>query len=685
VSQQASASASGRQRSKPGQYGGKFGYREPFTKSGDEASDDEPSDESEEAQVESPSSSEVDVDAELEADDNDDDNDDDDDSEIEEIVPARTKKRGRKGSAAAAVKGQKKHRSSTSDEEEDDEDDKESSSEESDEVDNHRKRTKNRRDVERRAPRRQKSSRSKSYRAASATERSRRGSQNPPQQREEPARRTSSRANKYRASMAEPNGKGDDALMYAEDAYDDNKPSRRRTKSDDSDEGDGDGMDSGNDSRHHGKQRHNSKNLPSVKSPAKRHARQRLSIRSDAGPSSSDDEWNGPAANGSSSESSGSGRKSKKQQFLSKSETPSRRRTEAEFEDEEEPLEILRILACRTETQARWREICKGMQTSEIDNGSRWDQPPDSSSNQDDSQVYEERFLVKWKDLGYLHCSWETQADLEGQVEMGKQQLTRFFRKSQNGLLYDADERCDGDYFDPGWVQIDRILEVHLPEDGGDYPAVTAESEDAHRPEDFGIVFDKSDERYEEGTGRQFLIKWVNLGYTEATYEFERDLILNDVEYKSHVKVYLKRTAKPHKSEIRDAVKKGEGLRRQLYKTFGDNSPIEQSMRDVEVEKFKADLQSEAHKNGGQLRDYQAEGVTWMISNYVNRRSFILADEMGLYVLTLRKDVDPDQTFSLVMTLFALYPLSLTCTIATGERRCRPQRSSILSRREPVD
>jgi hypothetical protein len=215
---------------------------------------------------------------------------------------------------------------------------------------------------------------------------------------------------------------------------------------------------------------------------------------------------------------------------------------------------------------------------------------------------------------------------------MGKQQLTRFFRKSQNGLLYDADARCDGDYFDPGWVQVDRVLEVHLPEDGGDYPAITLESEDAHRPEDYGIVFDKSDEGYEEGTGRQFLIKWVNLGYTEATYEFERDLILKDVEYKSHVKAYLKRSSKPHKSDIRDALKKGEALRRQLYKTFGDSSPIEQSKRDVEVEKFKANLQSEVHKNGGQLRDYQAEGVTWMISNYVNNRGFILADEMGLYV-----------------------------------------------------
>jgi Chromo (CHRromatin Organisation MOdifier) domain len=392
-----------------------------------------------------------------------------------------------------------------------------------------------------------------------------------------------------------------------------------------------------------------------TKSPAKRHAKQRLSIRSDSYLSSEGEEANedddagdwrirrraassGPAQAPrmptipSKGRSSGGGRKGSNASSESEEDDNDNKEAgeEEEEEEEEEPLKLGRIIACRTETRARWREICQGIQTSEIDSGSRWNQPPVASDN--DHLVYEERFLVKWKDLSYLHCSWETQADLEGQLEAAKQALTQFFRKSKNGLLYGPDERCDGDYYDPGWVQIDRLLEVHLPEDGEDFPDMTAETEDSFTPNDFGIVLDKSDDRYEDGTGRQFLIKWTNLGYAESSYEFERDLILNDVEYKSHLKSYLARSTKPPRSDMKDRSKKAEALRRQLYKTFGDNSPMPESKRDKEVDKFKTGLLSEVHKNGGQLRDYQAEGVAWMISNYINKRSFILADEMGLYV-----------------------------------------------------
>ena len=59
-----------------------------------------------------------------------------------------------------------------------------------------------------------------------------------------------------------------------------------------------------------------------------------------------------------------------------------------------------------------------------------------------------------------------------------------------------------------------------------------------------GIVLDRSDPRYEDGTGRQFLIKWGNTPYSDCSYEFERDLILNDVEYESHLEAFLQRSNK---------------------------------------------------------------------------------------------------------------------------------------------
>jgi hypothetical protein len=206
-------------------------------------------------------------------------------------------------------------------------------------------------------------------------------------------------------------------------------------------------------------------------------------------------------------------------------------------EEEEESLKIQRIVASRSETRRKWQEECKNMNTSEIDYGSRWFQK-DKYVTEEDLDAFEERFLVKWADLSYMHCSWETQDDLIDQVDGAKTYLTTFFRKSENGLLFDADERNDGDYFDPGFVQIERILEVAHPDD---VPPI--ESDDPIISK-YGIVMDKAHEDFERGTGRQFLIKWENTPYAEATFEFERDLIINDIDYSEHLAAFEERSKK---------------------------------------------------------------------------------------------------------------------------------------------
>ena len=47
------------------------------------------------------------------------------------------------------------------------------------------------------------------------------------------------------------------------------------------------------------------------------------------------------------------------------------------------------------------------------------------------------------------------------------------------------------------------------------------------------------------------------------------------------------------------------------------------------VEDYQKELEARTYPNGGKLRDYQAEGVSWLMSNFVNKRSSVLADEMG--------------------------------------------------------
>jgi hypothetical protein len=74
---------------------------------------------------------------------------------------------------------------------------------------------------------------------------------------------------------------------------------------------------------------------------------------------------------------------------------------------------------------------------------------------------------------------------------------------------------------------------------------LTAESDDELDDNAFGMILDKADPEFDTGTGRQFLIKWSHLPYSESTHEFERGLIVNDIDYKEQVKSYLRRSIKP--------------------------------------------------------------------------------------------------------------------------------------------
>ena len=288
-----------------------------------------------------------------------------------------------------------------------------------------------------------------------------------------------------------------------------------------------------------------------------------------------------------------------------------------EDDDDEEPLSMQRIIASKSEKCGIWREICRTMNTIEVDAGSVWHQ-----EDKTDDEEFEERFLVKWSDRSYLHCSWETAKDLEDQIENSKAYLNTFFRKSKDGFLFTSEERSDGDYFDPAFTQIERILEI---EETCGCDNISPIQEDELTTDDLGIVTDKESPRFEDGLGRYFLVKWGNLSYSNATYEYERDLILNNVDYKQQLKAFHARSAKPTKKLLRSRQRGGEATRRKLYKTFGDNSSMDEEARSSAVAGYQKMLREKVFKNGGQLRDYQAEGVSWMISNYVNKRSCILA------------------------------------------------------------
>jgi hypothetical protein len=179
------------------------------------------------------------------------------------------------------------------------------------------------------------------------------------------------------------------------------------------------------------------------------------------------------------------------------------------------------------------------MNTTEIHCGSRWFQDDDEKNGGDESR--EERFLVKWAGLSFLHCSWETRNDILAEIEGSQRYFTTFAQRNENGLAFSAEERMDGDYFDPAFIEVGRILSVSVPKG---YKPSTAEEEDKVTRADYGIVTDGSSANFEQGKGRIFQIKWGNTPYSDISTECERDLIIQDVEYKEKLKEFLRRSSK---------------------------------------------------------------------------------------------------------------------------------------------
>jgi len=296
-------------------------------------------------------------------------------------------------------------------------------------------------------------------------------------------------------------------------------------------------------------------------------------------------------------------------------------------DDDYDKIIIEKIITSRNYTIDQWNELCQKLNTSEIMNGSLWHDQSLSKNNtgctlDEDStqlQIIQERFLVKWKDLSYLHCTWETREILLECTSNGIHQLNSFLKrrlddeeaKRENGIWGpNVAQHHEGEDCMKSFMIIDRILDV-------------SENDETSNNK---VILYHNDPDYEDGVGRTFLIKWKHLPYSEATYEYERDLVLMNVEYDSHFDDYLRRHAKPSIRQIKENIAKHDRLVHHLRRLLGSSIKNNGSEVTNTMEGYAKEIEGQLYKNGGTLRDYQAEGVAWLVANYVHGRSSILAD-----------------------------------------------------------
>ncbi|KAL4658748.1 chromodomain-helicase-DNA-binding protein 9-like isoform X1 [Arapaima gigas] len=147
-----------------------------------------------------------------------------------------------------------------------------------------------------------------------------------------------------------------------------------------------------------------------------------------------------------------------------------------------------------------------------------------------------------------------------------QQKIKRFRIKQAQRALFFAD--IEEEPFNPDYVEVDRVLEMSCCQDKD-----TGES----------VVY--------------YLVKWCSLPYEDSTWELQEDVDETKIEE---------------------------------FKQLQAVRPDPRRVERPPPSQWKQRKESREYHNGNRLRDYQLEGVNWLLFNWYNRRNCILADEMGL-------------------------------------------------------
>ncbi|PIN01988.1 Chromodomain-helicase DNA-binding protein [Handroanthus impetiginosus] len=194
----------------------------------------------------------------------------------------------------------------------------------------------------------------------------------------------------------------------------------------------------------------------------------------------------------------------------------------------------------------------------------------------------EMEFLIKWKGQSHLHCQWKTFSELQNLS--GFKKVLNYTKKVMEDVKYrkmvsreeievnDVSKEMDLDIIKQN-SQVERVIADRLVKDSG------------------GNVVP------------EYLVKWQGLSYAEATWEKDTDI-----------------------SFAQDAIDE--------YKTREAASMVQGKTVDFQRKKSKGSLRKLDEQpewlKGGNLRDYQLEGLNFLVNSWRNDTNVILADEMGL-------------------------------------------------------
>ncbi|KAF5461360.1 hypothetical protein F2P56_017465 [Juglans regia] len=187
-------------------------------------------------------------------------------------------------------------------------------------------------------------------------------------------------------------------------------------------------------------------------------------------------------------------------------------------------------------------------------------------------QIFVKQYLVKWKGLSYLHCTWVPEKEFLKAFKTHprlKTKVSNFHRQMASNNNSEEDFVA----IRPEWTTVDRILACRGDDDE-----------------------------------KEYLVKWKELSYDECYWEFESDISAFQPEIE-RFKIIQSRYTKSskQKSSPKDA--------------------MESRKKQKEFQQFE---HSPDFLSGGTLHPYQLEGLNFLRFSWSKQTHVILADEMGL-------------------------------------------------------
>ncbi|XP_059290027.1 CHD3-type chromatin-remodeling factor PICKLE-like [Lycium ferocissimum] len=188
-------------------------------------------------------------------------------------------------------------------------------------------------------------------------------------------------------------------------------------------------------------------------------------------------------------------------------------------------------------------------------------------------QVFVKQYLVKWKGLSYLHCTWVPEKEFVKAYKAYPRLKTKVnnFHRQMSSMTNSEDEYVA---IRPEWTTVDRILA-----------------------------------RRGDGEEKEYLVKWKELPYDECYWEFESDIssFLHEIERYHTVQSRRKKSSSKQKGVATETT--------------------ESNKKSKEFQQYES---SPEFLSGGSLHPYQLEGLNFLRFAWSKQTHVILADEMGL-------------------------------------------------------